>query len=200
MELLPPLYPKKLLVPRTEHHLSSFKCDFLNIFSRQNLLRSLSLLLFLLWWSKYGAKKRLKNHIPFDFWDDSTLADQGAWNTIEKPLKELPWNQQLKTHYCFAFQLSSRIIHWTNLRASDHSKQYSNIRNELLSTDVSTNASCSCLCWTFDSSTFTSGTIIKCGSHWTNSGSSYSWKATVRTWIHTKSKWTPVLHASIISC
>ena len=36
-------------------------------FSRQNFLRSLSCLLFLLWWNKYGAKKCLKNHIPFDF-------------------------------------------------------------------------------------------------------------------------------------
>ena len=50
-----------LLVPPTEHHLSSFKCGFLNIFSRQNLLRSLSRLLFLLRWNKYGAKKCLKN-------------------------------------------------------------------------------------------------------------------------------------------
>ena len=37
-----------LLVPWYENHLSSFKCGFLNIFSRQNLLRSLSSLLFLL--------------------------------------------------------------------------------------------------------------------------------------------------------
>ena len=56
-----------LLVRRTEHHLSSFKCGFLNIFSRQNLLRSLSRLLFLLQLKKYGAKKCQKNHIPFDF-------------------------------------------------------------------------------------------------------------------------------------
>ena len=82
-----------LLVPWTNNNLSSFKCGFLNIFSRQNLLRSLSCLLFLLWSNKYGAKKCLKNHIPFDFWD-STLANQGAGKTIEKPLKELPWNQQ----------------------------------------------------------------------------------------------------------
>ena len=47
-------------------------------FSRQNLLCSLSRLLFLLRWNKYGAKKCLKNHIPFDFWDDWTLANQGA--------------------------------------------------------------------------------------------------------------------------
>ena len=56
-----------LLVPWTENHLSSFKCGFLNIFSRQNLLRSLSNLLFLLRWNKNGVKKCLKNHIPFDF-------------------------------------------------------------------------------------------------------------------------------------
>ena len=63
-------------------------------FSRQNLLRSLSSLLFLLRWNKNGAKECLKNHIPFDFSDDSTLANQAAGKTIEKPLKELPWNQQ----------------------------------------------------------------------------------------------------------
>ena len=40
-----------LLVSRTEHHLSSFKYCFVNIFSRQNLLRSLSRLLFLLRWN-----------------------------------------------------------------------------------------------------------------------------------------------------
>ena len=56
-----------LLVPWTKNHLSSFKCGFLDSFSRQSLLRSLSSLLFLLRWNKYGAKKCLKNHIPFDF-------------------------------------------------------------------------------------------------------------------------------------
>ena len=83
-----------LLVPWTENHLSSFKCGFLNIFSRQNLLCSLSSLLFLLRWNKNGAEKCLKNHIPFDFWDDSTSANQRAGKTIKKPLKEFPWNQQ----------------------------------------------------------------------------------------------------------
>ena len=39
--------------------------------------------------NKFGAKKCLKDHIPFDFRDDSTLANQGAGKTIEKPLKEL---------------------------------------------------------------------------------------------------------------
>ena len=69
---------------------------FLNIFSRQNLLRCLSRLLFLLRRNKSGAKRCLKNHIPFNFRDDSTLANQGAGKTIEKPLKELPWNQQFR--------------------------------------------------------------------------------------------------------
>ena len=59
-----------LLVPWTENHLSSFKCGFMNIFSRQNLLRSLSRPLFLLRWNKYGAKRCLKKHITFDFGDD----------------------------------------------------------------------------------------------------------------------------------
>ena len=90
-----------LLVPWTENHLSSFKCGFLNIFSRQNLLCSLSRLLFLLRWNKYGAKKCLKNHIPFDFWDDLTLANQGARKAIEKRLKELPWNQQWRCSCCW---------------------------------------------------------------------------------------------------
>ena len=56
----------ELLVPWTENHLSSFKCGFLNILSRQNLLRSLLRLLFLLRSNKNGAKKCLENHIPFD--------------------------------------------------------------------------------------------------------------------------------------
>ena len=33
---------------------------------------------------KYGAKKCLKNHIPFDFWDDSTLANQRAGKNNRK--------------------------------------------------------------------------------------------------------------------
>ena len=64
--ILGKLSSSNLLVPRTEDHLSSFKCGFLNIFSSQNLLRSLSRLLFLLRSNKNGAKKCLKNHIPFD--------------------------------------------------------------------------------------------------------------------------------------
>ena len=63
-------------------------------FLRQNVLRSLSRLLLLLRWNKYSTKKCLKNHIPFHFWDDSTSANQEAGKTIEKPLKEFPWNQQ----------------------------------------------------------------------------------------------------------
>ena len=42
-------------------------------------------------------EKCLKNHIPVDFWDDSTLANKEAGKAIEKPLKELPWNQQIGT-------------------------------------------------------------------------------------------------------
>ena len=80
------------------------ECRFLNIFSRQNLLRCLSRLLFLLRWNKYGAKKCLKNHIPFDFWNDSTSANQGAGKTLEKPLKELSWNQQLVIIYQRLYQ------------------------------------------------------------------------------------------------
>ena len=53
--------------------------------SRQNLLRSLSLVLFLLHRCKYGAKKCPKNHVRFDFWDDSTLVNQKTGKTIEKP-------------------------------------------------------------------------------------------------------------------
>ena len=57
---------RKLLVPRIKNHLSSFELGLLNIFSRQNLLRSLSLILFLLQRYKYGAKKCPKNHVRFD--------------------------------------------------------------------------------------------------------------------------------------
>ena len=89
---------------RTEHHLSSFKMWFSEHFSRQSLLRSLSRLLFLVQWNKYGAKKCKKNHIPFDFWDDSILANQEAGNQ-KKPLKELPWNQQ------FCFYVPSTQLH-----------------------------------------------------------------------------------------
>ena len=42
-----------------------------------------------------AGKKCLKNHIPFDFSDDSASANQRARKTIEKLLKKLPWNQQL---------------------------------------------------------------------------------------------------------
>ena len=42
-------------------------------------------------------------YIPFNFSDDSTLANQGAGKTIEKPLQELPWNQQ---------RLNENIVHF----------------------------------------------------------------------------------------
>ena len=86
-----------------ENHLSSYQCGFLNIFSCQNLLRSLSSLLFLLRWNKNGAKKCLKSHIPFDFRDDSISANSGAGKTVEKPLNELPWNQQFSQGYTMQF-------------------------------------------------------------------------------------------------
>ena len=35
--------------------------------------------------------------------DDSTLANQGAGKTIEKPLKELRWNQQYSRQQCNDF-------------------------------------------------------------------------------------------------
>ena len=53
-------------------------------------------------------EKCLKNHIPFDFWDDLSLTNQGAGKTIEKPLKELPWNQQIPL---FAFGRSVTNCH-----------------------------------------------------------------------------------------
>ena len=56
------LFQGTLLVPLTKHHLISFKCGFLNIFSRQNLLPSLSRLLFLLRCNKNGAKNVWKPH------------------------------------------------------------------------------------------------------------------------------------------
>ena len=65
-----------LLVPPIKNHLSSLELGFLNIFLRQNLLRSLSLVLFLLQCYKYGAEEYPENHIRFNFWDDSTLANQ----------------------------------------------------------------------------------------------------------------------------
>ena len=56
-----------LSVSLVKNHLSSFKLGFLNIFSRQNLLRSLSLALFLLQRYKYGAKNVQNVHVRFDF-------------------------------------------------------------------------------------------------------------------------------------
>ena len=82
-----------LLIPRIKNHLSSLELGFLNNFSRQNLFRSLSLVLFLLQRYKYGAKNVQKTTF------DSTLANQSTGKTIEKPLKELPWNQQYGTSH-----------------------------------------------------------------------------------------------------
>ena len=57
------------------------------------MLRSLSRPLLLLRWNKYGAKKMSGK--PHSIRLDSTLANQGAGKTIEKPLKELRWNQPI---------------------------------------------------------------------------------------------------------
>ena len=56
-----------LLVPRIKNQLSSFERGFLNFFSRQNLLRSLLLVLFLLQRYNYGSKKCPENHVRFNF-------------------------------------------------------------------------------------------------------------------------------------
>ena len=77
-------------------------------FSRQNLLRSLSLVSFVLQHYKYGAKKCPKNHIRFHFWDVSTSANQKTGKTIEKSLKELPWNQQLTENMLACEQ----VLYW----------------------------------------------------------------------------------------
>ena len=82
-----------LLVPRIKNHLSSFELGFLNIISRQNLLRSLSHVLFLLQRYKYGAKECPKTTFYSTF--EMTLPNQKTAKTIGKPLKEIPWNQQL---------------------------------------------------------------------------------------------------------
>ena len=93
------IYPI-LLVPRTEHHPSSFKCGFPNNFLRQNLLHSLSRLLSPLRWNKYGQEKRLKTtfHRLLRWFNFSQSG--GAGKTIQKPLKELPWNQQIYPNFC----------------------------------------------------------------------------------------------------
>ena len=83
------------LVPWTKNHLSSFKCGFLNIFFAPKLAGLFVTPIVSATVEQIWREKCLKNHIPFDFWDDSTLAYQGAGKTIEKPLKELPWNQQV---------------------------------------------------------------------------------------------------------
>ena len=95
---------------------------FWTFFSRQNLQRCLSRLLFLLRWNKYGAKKCLKNHIPFDFWNDSTLTNQGARKTIEKLLKELPWNQQSCGLRLMSTKNSSMFVALVNDKWSNREK------------------------------------------------------------------------------
>ena len=95
-----------LLVPQIKNHLSSFEFGFLNIFSRQNLLRSLSLVLSLLHHWKYGTKNVQKTTF------DSTLVNQKPGKTIEKPFKELPWNQQntVQTTLDVPYKLKHAVI------------------------------------------------------------------------------------------
>ena len=49
---------------------------------------SLSLVLFLSQRYKYGAKKCPENHVRFNFWDDSTSANQKTGKTMKNPLME----------------------------------------------------------------------------------------------------------------
>ena len=56
-----------MLVARIKNHLSSFELGFLNISARQNLLHSLSLVLFLLQRYKYGAKNIQKTTFDSTF-------------------------------------------------------------------------------------------------------------------------------------
>ena len=93
LKFKPSTYLRHILLATWSQY-SSFELGFLNIFSRQNLLRNLSLVLFLLQRYKNGAIKCPKNHVRFNLGDDSTLANQKTGKTIEKTLKELPWNQQ----------------------------------------------------------------------------------------------------------
>ena len=85
-----------LLVPWTENHLSSFKCSFLNIFSRQNMLRSLSRRLFLLRWNKYGAKKTSEKPHSIRLLRWFNFSQSGSRKSNRKTLKELLWNQLFK--------------------------------------------------------------------------------------------------------
>ena len=90
-----------LLVPRIKNHLSSFELGFLNNFSRQNLLRNLSLALFLLQRCKYGAKKCPKNHVRVDFSESENRKDnrknfEGA--SVEPTIYLLLWFCQLTRH------------------------------------------------------------------------------------------------------
>ena len=68
---------------------ASFELGFLNIFSRQNLLRIVSATALQIWREKMSKKPcsiRLLRWL--------TSANQKTGRTIEKPLKELLWNQQ----------------------------------------------------------------------------------------------------------
>ena len=81
-----------LLVPWIKNHLSGFELGFLNISSRQNLLRSfVTRIVFVTTleiWREKMSKKPLSIRLQ---------PVRKTGKTIEKPLKELPWNQQYNT-------------------------------------------------------------------------------------------------------
>ena len=77
----------KLLVPRINNHLSSFELGFLNIFSRQNLLHSLSLVLFFYGATNMARKMSRKPHsIRFLRWFDISQSENRKNNrkTLER--------------------------------------------------------------------------------------------------------------------
>ena len=82
-------------ITRINNHLSIFELGFLNSFSSESLLHSLSLVEFFSWCNKYGAKKYPKNLIQFNFWDDSTLANHKSGKTVEKvSLEQTNWAER----------------------------------------------------------------------------------------------------------
>ena len=106
-----------LLVPWIKNRLSSFSLGFLDIFSHYNLFCSLSLLLLLLHCHKYGAKN-VKKNVGFHFRDDSTLANQKARKTIEKPSKGLLWNQKMSNSYFKNLLNGPKTWHFINFGAN----------------------------------------------------------------------------------
>ena len=80
-------------------------------FSRQNLLRSFSLVLFLVQRYKYGAKKCPKNHVRFDFWDASTLANQKTGKKQKKNLwRSLRGTNKFVMSFALVFRHSKETL------------------------------------------------------------------------------------------